>query len=99
MRRFCLCLAATLSIALLGGAGQPVPQRLYQAYSDQQKADLDKVSAYLNGFQSLKASFIQVGRKAVWIKAKSVSRNRARSVLNTARPARSWSSPPAAASM
>ena len=61
MRRFCLCLAAATSIVLLGGAGQPVPQRLYQAYSDQQKADLDKVSAYLNGFQSLKAGFIQVG--------------------------------------
>jgi len=61
MRRFCLCLAASLSIALLGGAGQPVPQRLHQAYSDQQKADLDKVSAYLNGFQSLKADFVQIG--------------------------------------
>jgi outer membrane lipoprotein-sorting protein len=61
MRRFCLCLAAGLSLVLLGGAGQPVPQRLYQAYSDQQKADLDKVSAYLNGFQSLKASFVQIG--------------------------------------
>lgn len=61
MRRFCLCLAAGLSIVLLGGAGQPVPQRLYQAYSDQQKADLDKVSAYLNSFQSLKASFVQIG--------------------------------------
>lgn len=61
MRRFCLCLAIAASIVLLGGAGQPVPQRLYQAYSDQQKADLDKVSAYLNGFQSLKAGFIQVG--------------------------------------
>jgi outer membrane lipoprotein-sorting protein len=61
MRRFCLCLAASLSIALLGGAGQPVPQRLYQAYSNQQKADLDKISAYLNGFQSLKASFVQIG--------------------------------------
>jgi len=61
MRRFSLCLAACLSIALLGGAGQPAPQRLYQAYSDQQKADLDKISAYLNGFQSLKASFVQIG--------------------------------------
>jgi outer membrane lipoprotein-sorting protein len=61
MRRLCLCLAATLSIALLGGAGQPVPQRLYQAYSDQEKADLDKISAYLNGIKSLRASFIQVG--------------------------------------
>lgn len=61
MRRFSLCLAAGLSIALLGGAGQPVPQRLYQAYSDQQKADLDKISAYLNAFQSLKAAFVQIG--------------------------------------
>jgi len=61
MRRFRLCLAAGLSIVLLGGAGQPVPQRLYQAYSDQQKADLDKISTYLNGFQSLKASFVQIG--------------------------------------
>jgi outer membrane lipoprotein-sorting protein len=61
MRRFCLCLASVFSIVLLGGAGQPAPQRLYQAYSDQQKADLDKVSAYLNGFQSLKAGFLQVG--------------------------------------
>ena len=61
MRRFCLCLAAAASIVLLGGAGQPVPQRLYQAYSDQQKADLDKISAYLNGFQSLKAGFVQIG--------------------------------------
>ena len=46
MRRFSLCLAALVSAALLGGAGQPVPQRLYQAYSDQEKADLDKVSEY-----------------------------------------------------
>jgi outer membrane lipoprotein-sorting protein len=61
MRRFSLCLAALVSAALLGGAGQPVPQRLYQAYSDQEKADLDKISAYLNGIKSLRASFIQVG--------------------------------------
>jgi outer membrane lipoprotein-sorting protein len=61
MRRLSLCLAALVSVALLGGAGQPAPQRLYQAYSDQQKADLDKVSAYLNGIKSLKASFVQVG--------------------------------------
>src|SRR5690349_9097621 len=61
MRRFSLCLAAFVSVALLGGAGQPAPQRLYQAYSDQEKADLDKVSAYLNGIKSLKASFVQLG--------------------------------------
>jgi outer membrane lipoprotein-sorting protein len=61
MRRLSLCLAALISAALLGGAGQPAPQRLYQAYSDQEKADLDKVSAYLNGIKSLKASFVQLG--------------------------------------
>ena len=61
MRRFSLCLAVLVSTALLGGAGQPAPQRLYQAYSDEEKADLDKVSAYLNGIKSLKANFIQIG--------------------------------------
>jgi len=61
MRRLSLCLVALLSTALLGGAGQPAPQRLYQAYSDEQKADLDKVSAYLNGIKTLKAGFVQVG--------------------------------------
>lgn len=61
MRRFSLCLAVLVSAALLGGAGQPVPQRLYQAYSDQEKADLDKISAYLNGIKSLKAGFVQIG--------------------------------------
>jgi outer membrane lipoprotein-sorting protein len=61
MRRLCLCFAAALSVVLLGGAGQPAPRRLYQAYSDQEKADLDKVSAYLNAIHSLKAGFIQIG--------------------------------------
>jgi len=61
MRRFALCLAAVLSVALLGGAGQQTPQRLYQAYGDQEKADLDKISAYLNAIHSLKASFVQIG--------------------------------------
>lgn len=61
MRRFSLCLAALLSVALLGGAGQPAPQRLYQAYSDEQKEKLDKISAYLNAIRTLKANFVQVG--------------------------------------
>jgi outer membrane lipoprotein-sorting protein len=61
MRRLSLCLAAACSVVLLGGAGQQAPQRLYQAYSDQEKADLDKISAYLNGIHSLKAGFIQIG--------------------------------------
>ncbi len=61
MRRFSLCFAVLVSTALLGGAGQPAPQRLYQAYSDEEKADLDKVSAYLNGIKSLKSNFLQIG--------------------------------------
>jgi outer membrane lipoprotein-sorting protein len=61
MRRYALCLAAICSTVLLGGAGQQAPQRLYQAYSDQEKADLDKISAYLNGMHSLRAGFIQIG--------------------------------------
>ena len=61
MRRYAICLAAFVSTVLLGGAGQPAPQRLYQAYSDQEKADLDKISTYLNGMKTLKAGFVQVG--------------------------------------
>jgi outer membrane lipoprotein-sorting protein len=61
MRRLPLCFTAVLSIFLLGGAGQQAPQRLYQAYSDSEAADLDKVSAYLNAIRSLKADFIQIG--------------------------------------
>jgi len=61
MRRVSLCLFVLASAALLGGAGQRAPRRLYQAYSDAEKADLDKVSAYLNGMKSLKANFIQLG--------------------------------------
>jgi outer membrane lipoprotein-sorting protein len=61
MRRFSLCFAVLVSATLLGGAGQPAPQRLYQAYSDEEKADLDKVSAYLNAIKSLQASFVQIG--------------------------------------
>jgi outer membrane lipoprotein-sorting protein len=61
MRRLALCFTAALSTLLLGGAGQQAPQRLYQAFSDTETADLDKVSAYLNAIHSLKAGFIQIG--------------------------------------
>ena len=61
MHRFRLCLVALVCVALLGGAGQQAPQRLTRAYSDQEKADLDKISAYLNAIHSLKAGFVQIG--------------------------------------
>ncbi|HET7086816.1 MAG TPA: outer membrane lipoprotein carrier protein LolA [Rhizomicrobium sp.] len=61
MRRFFLCAVAAVSITLLGGAGQPAPQRLLRPFSDQEKDELDKVSAYLNSIKNLKADFVQIG--------------------------------------
>jgi len=61
MKRPIALLAVVLAVPLLSGAGQQAPQRLYNAYSDQQKADLDKVSAYLNSIHTLKSDFVQIG--------------------------------------
>lgn len=58
MRRLHLIFLPVLMV-LLSGAGQPAILRAI--YTDQQKADLDKVSAYLNGIHSLKADFVQIG--------------------------------------
>ncbi len=61
MRRLILAFSGIAAATLLGGAGQPIPQRLRPAYSDEQKVQLDKISAYLNGIHSLKARFTQIG--------------------------------------
>jgi outer membrane lipoprotein-sorting protein len=58
MRRSHLIFLPVLMV-LLSGAGQPGILRAI--YTEQQKADLDKVSAYLNAIHSLKADFIQIG--------------------------------------
>ena len=58
MRRLHLVFLPVLMV-LLSGAGQPAILRAI--YTEQQKADLDKVSAYLNAIHSLKADFIQIG--------------------------------------
>lgn len=58
MRRSHLIFLPVLMV-LLSGAGQPAILRAI--YTDQQKADLDKVSAYLNAIHSLKADFVQIG--------------------------------------
>jgi outer membrane lipoprotein-sorting protein len=58
MRRSLLFLLPVLMV-LLSGAGQPAILRAI--YTEQQKADLDKVSAYLNSIHSLKADFVQIG--------------------------------------
>jgi outer membrane lipoprotein-sorting protein len=58
MRR--ISVAALLVAAAIGlsAAGQLAPLRHYEL-SDQQKADLDRVSAYLNSMHSLEGDFIQ----------------------------------------
>lgn len=61
MRRLLPLFAAALSALVLTGAGQQAPQRLYQSYTQEQLADLDKVSAYLNGIRTLKSRFLQIG--------------------------------------
>jgi outer membrane lipoprotein-sorting protein len=59
MRKFVLVLVA-FSAVLLGGAGQGAPPRP-APLSDQDKADLDRVSAYLNSIRSLRGDFTQIG--------------------------------------
>ena len=61
MRRFPLLLTAIFSMFCLTGAGQQAPQRMYQSYSAQEKADLDRISAYLNGIRTLRSEFVQIG--------------------------------------
>lgn len=53
--------AAFLAVALLPGAGPLVQPRIQ--FTAQQREDLDRVSAYLNGIRTLAASFAQVNEK------------------------------------
>jgi outer membrane lipoprotein-sorting protein len=64
MRRFALALFAVLSAPLLMGAGTPQPfiQR-YVTLSDADKATLDAISGYLNGFATMKGGFLQLDSK------------------------------------
>jgi outer membrane lipoprotein-sorting protein len=61
MRRLFSVIAAGVAVVFLCAAGQPAPQRLHPAYSDAERAALDKVSAYLNSIHTLKSGFIQLG--------------------------------------
>jgi outer membrane lipoprotein-sorting protein len=61
MRRSASLLAALMASVLLTAAGQPAPQRLHPAYSDAERAALDKVSAYLNAIHTLQSGFVQIG--------------------------------------
>lgn len=61
MRRILPVLCAIAAALAVGGAGQPAPGRLRPAYSDEQKAELDRVSAALNAIHTLKSGFLQIG--------------------------------------
>ena len=61
MRRLLPLLPAALSLVLFVGAGQQAPQRMYQAYSAEQVAQLDKISAYMNSIHTLRSNFVQIG--------------------------------------
>jgi outer membrane lipoprotein-sorting protein len=60
MRRLANLLLIALLGAGLGGAGQPAPRRLIE-FSEADRADLDRVSAYLNSIRTLQGDFVQIG--------------------------------------
>jgi outer membrane lipoprotein-sorting protein len=60
MRRLASLLLFALLTAGLGGAGQAAP-RSAVAFSDADRADLDRVSAYLNSIHTMAGNFVQVG--------------------------------------
>lgn len=57
MNRLIRILLLPLCLVLLSGAGITRPA----SWSDEQKADLDTVSAYLNAVQTMTGSFVQIG--------------------------------------
>jgi outer membrane lipoprotein-sorting protein len=61
MRRLVLLAVAAAATVCLTGAGQQAPTRMYQSFTDEQIADLNKISAYLNAIHSLRAGFVQIG--------------------------------------
>ncbi len=60
MRRFASLVLFVFLAVGLSGAGQPAPKRLIE-FSEADRADLGRVSAYLNSIRTLKGDFVQVG--------------------------------------
>jgi outer membrane lipoprotein-sorting protein len=60
MRRLANLLLIALLATGLGGAGQPAPKRLIE-FGESGRADLDRVSAYLNSIRTLQGGFVQIG--------------------------------------
>ncbi len=59
MRRLAFALLTLLATPLLMGGGQPAPPR-HLELTDAERAELDAISAYLNGIVTLKGGFIQI---------------------------------------
>ncbi len=64
MRRLLLALLVVLTVPVLSGAGQPPPQRRFQ-FNDEQRADLDRISAALNAIHTLRGMFTQLDGRGV----------------------------------
>jgi outer membrane lipoprotein-sorting protein len=71
MRRIALALLTAVTALALTAAAPPPPRRAH--FSDEQKADLDRISAYLNAAVTMKGNFVQVNgnggvsRGAFWV--------------------------------
>lgn len=59
MRRVAFALLVALAAPLFQGAGQPAPAR-HLDLSEADRDDVDAISAYLNGFTTLKGGFVQL---------------------------------------
>jgi len=57
-RDFAAAAAALLAVPLLSGAGQQAPQRRID-FNAEQTEDLNRISAWLNGLNTMTASFVQ----------------------------------------
>lgn len=60
MRRLLQMAFLVLAAGLSTGAGQPPPPRQIE-FSDADRADLDRVSTYLNSIHTLQGEFVQIG--------------------------------------
>jgi len=59
MRRLVLAAFVAITSLALTGAGQAPPRRT-NSFSDEQRTDLDRISAYLNGIKTMKGTFTQL---------------------------------------
>ena len=86
MRRLILAVL----IALTGFAPAYAQQQRPAEWSAQQKADLDRVSAYLNSIKTMRGGFTQIDANGQSVEANFISSNPAGCVSITIRRARPW---------